>query len=81
MTTEEIEIIRLALDTEVEHKDYAKHNLDAKTILNYHEVLNKRQTLPIHIVSHSDCDGKCIINNTTNMCMRCGLEYKDGLCD
>ena len=38
--------------------------------------------LPIQIVSCSGvCDGKCIINNTTNMCMRCGKEYNENNCN
>ena len=41
MTEIEIEIIRLALDTEIEHKDYAKHNLAAKKVLNANEAENK----------------------------------------
>ena len=34
MTNQEIEVIRKALDTEVNHKDYVKHVTEAKTILN-----------------------------------------------
>jgi hypothetical protein len=37
MTNQEIEIIRKALDTEVNHKDYVKHLTQAKTILNKQE--------------------------------------------
>ena len=38
--------------------------------------------LPIQIVSCSGvCDGKCIINNTTNMCIRCGKEYNENNCN
>ena len=46
MTEIEIETIRLALDTEITHKDYAKHNLDARKILNNNEIeLKQGQTL------------------------------------
>lgn len=34
MTNQEIEVIRKALDTEENHKDYVKHVTEAKTILN-----------------------------------------------
>ena len=54
MTNEEIDIIRLALDTEIDHKCYAEHNLAAKTILNEHEQLNQGQLLPKHLVSKRD---------------------------
>ena len=63
MTEIEIETIRLALDTEITHKDYAKHNLDARKILNNNEIeLKQGQTLPIHDVSNSlsELDGKLI---------------------
>jgi hypothetical protein len=53
MTEIEIEIIRLALDTEIKHKDYAKHNLAAKKVLNANEAENKGQTLPIDSVVKS----------------------------
>ena len=49
MTNEEIEIIRLALDTEIEHECYAKHNLAAKIILNEHEQKNKGKLLSIYL--------------------------------
>ncbi len=70
MTEIEIEIIRLALDTEVTHKDYAKHNLAAKKILNANEAENKGQLLTIDSVVGS--------------CSKCGKEHpyiKSKICD
>lgn len=46
MTPIEINVIRLALDTEVDHKDYAEHNLAAKLILNAYEVEGQSKTYP-----------------------------------
>lgn len=37
MTIEEIELIRLALDTPEHNKNYVKHTTEAKMILNKHE--------------------------------------------
>ena len=70
----EIEIIRLALSTEVEHKDYEAHNLAACQVLNAHEnALKQGQSLPIYSVSNC-LEFKENFNNSS-YCKKCG-EHK-----
>lgn len=68
MTEIEIKIIRLALDTKIKHKDYAKHDLAARKVLNDNEAQNKMEPLSIYsyiLCSYFDAD------NSTSSATKC----------
>jgi len=52
MEMQEIQIIRRALDTEVEHKEYVKNVTKAKIILNKYEALQTSQDQNIFLLSN-----------------------------
>lgn len=77
MNLEEIQKIRLAIETPEHQKEHDNYCFEAEEILNTYELaLSKGQALPIDNVSKSFCEKfKKDRNSNSSYCMDCEQHY------